>query len=144
MVMLVGQYSTGKTTFIRYLLEQDFPGIRIGPEPTTDRYRTVRGVVTCNSLPRQGWAMVFNRPPRIRIGTQLLKERYREQFTRFEDWTRVLNRAIPIGTGCSLPLINIISDDRYRYRGHFFWYQDWVGNRNWEVGTVQFLFLPCL
>ena len=40
MVMLVGQYSTGKTTFIRYLLEQDFPGIRIGPEPTTDRYRT--------------------------------------------------------------------------------------------------------
>ena len=39
MVMLVGQYSTGKTTFIRYLLEQDFPGIRIGPEPTTDRWR---------------------------------------------------------------------------------------------------------
>ena len=38
MVMLVGQYSTGKTTFIRYLLEQDFPGIRIGPEPTTDRW----------------------------------------------------------------------------------------------------------
>ena len=38
--MLVGQYSTGKTTFIRYLLEQDFPGIRIGPEPTTDRYPT--------------------------------------------------------------------------------------------------------
>uniref|UniRef100_A0A0K2TJG3 EH domain-containing protein n=2 Tax=Lepeophtheirus salmonis TaxID=72036 RepID=A0A0K2TJG3_LEPSM len=37
MVMLVGQYSTGKTTFIRYLLEKDFPGIRIGPEPTTDR-----------------------------------------------------------------------------------------------------------
>uniref|UniRef100_H2Y410 Uncharacterized protein n=1 Tax=Ciona savignyi TaxID=51511 RepID=H2Y410_CIOSA len=36
MVLLVGQYSTGKTTFIRYLLEQDFPGMRIGPEPTTD------------------------------------------------------------------------------------------------------------
>ena len=26
MILLVGQYSTGKTTFIRYLLEQDFPG----------------------------------------------------------------------------------------------------------------------
>ncbi|XP_002131017.2 EH domain-containing protein 3 [Ciona intestinalis] len=36
MVLLVGQYSTGKTTFIRYLLEKDFPGMRIGPEPTTD------------------------------------------------------------------------------------------------------------
>ena len=38
MVLLIGQYSTGKTTFIRYLLERDFPGIRIGPEPTTDRF----------------------------------------------------------------------------------------------------------
>ena len=41
MVLLIGQYSTGKTTFIRYLLEQDFPGIRIGPEPTTDRFIVV-------------------------------------------------------------------------------------------------------
>ena len=36
MILLVGQYSTGKTTFIKYLLEQEFPGMRIGPEPTTD------------------------------------------------------------------------------------------------------------
>lgn len=42
MVLLVGQYSTGKTTFIRYLLESDFPGIRIGPEPTTDSFIAVR------------------------------------------------------------------------------------------------------
>lgn len=41
MILLVGQYSTGKTTFIRYLLEQDFPGIRVGPEPTTDRFIAV-------------------------------------------------------------------------------------------------------
>ena len=41
MVLLIGQYSTGKTTFIRYLLERDFPGIRIGPEPTTDRFVAV-------------------------------------------------------------------------------------------------------
>jgi len=41
MILLVGQYSTGKTTFIRYLLEKDFPGIRIGPEPTTDRFIVV-------------------------------------------------------------------------------------------------------
>lgn len=43
MILLIGQYSTGKTTFIRYLLEQDFPGIRIGPEPTTDRFIAVMG-----------------------------------------------------------------------------------------------------
>jgi EH domain-containing protein 1 len=34
----VGQYSVGKTSFIRYLLGRDFPGQRIGPEPTTDRF----------------------------------------------------------------------------------------------------------
>jgi len=41
MVLLVGQYSTGKTTFIKYLLEQEFPGMRIGPEPTTDSFTAI-------------------------------------------------------------------------------------------------------
>ncbi|KAL1514117.1 hypothetical protein ABEB36_003431 [Hypothenemus hampei] len=41
LILLVGQYSTGKTTFIRYLLERDFPGMRIGPEPTTDKFIAV-------------------------------------------------------------------------------------------------------
>jgi len=41
MVLLVGQYSVGKTSFIRYLLGRDFPGIRIGPEPTTDRFTVI-------------------------------------------------------------------------------------------------------
>ncbi|MBN3293207.1 EHD4 protein, partial [Polypterus senegalus] len=55
MVLLVGQYSTGKTTFIRYLLEQDFPGMRIGPEPTTDSFIAVmygekEGVIPGNAL----------------------------------------------------------------------------------------------
>ena len=55
MVLLVGQYSTGKTTFIKYLLESDFPGIRIGPEPTTDKFIAVMhgvddGVIPGNAL----------------------------------------------------------------------------------------------
>jgi len=41
MVLLVGQYSVGKTSFIRYLLKRDFPGIRIGPEPTTDCFQAI-------------------------------------------------------------------------------------------------------
>merc|ERR1712112_757210 len=40
-VLLVGQYSTGKTTFIRYLLGEDFMGCRIGPEPTTDKFHVI-------------------------------------------------------------------------------------------------------
>merc|ERR1711970_531525 len=42
-VLLVGQYSTGKTTFIRYLLGEDFMGCRIGPEPTTDKFHVIMG-----------------------------------------------------------------------------------------------------
>ncbi|BAF16116.1 EH domain-containing protein 1 [Oryza sativa Japonica Group] len=38
MVMLLGQYSTGKTTFIKHLLKTNYPGAHIGPEPTTDRF----------------------------------------------------------------------------------------------------------
>ena len=54
-VLMVGQYSTGKTTFIRYLLERDYPGIRIGPEPTTDRFIAVmhnkkEGTIPGNAL----------------------------------------------------------------------------------------------
>jgi ABC-type ATPase with predicted acetyltransferase domain len=55
MIMVVGQYSTGKTTFLRYLLGEDFPGMRIGPEPTTDRFTVIthgheRGIVPGNAL----------------------------------------------------------------------------------------------
>mmetsp|Transcript_52343 Transcript_52343/g.149221 ORF Transcript_52343/g.149221 Transcript_52343/m.149221 type:complete len:583 (-) Transcript_52343:402-2150(-) len=41
MVLLVGQYSTGKSTFIRHILGRDYPGLRIGPEPTTDKFVAV-------------------------------------------------------------------------------------------------------
>ncbi|KAM8854425.1 EH domain-containing protein 2-like [Synchiropus picturatus] len=55
MVLVMGQYSTGKTTFIRYLIEQDFPGSRVGPEPTTDcftalMYGEAEGIVPGNAL----------------------------------------------------------------------------------------------
>ncbi|XP_016431173.1 EH domain-containing protein 2-like [Sinocyclocheilus rhinocerous] len=55
MVLVVGQYSTGKTTFIKYLLEQDVPGSRIGPEPTTDCFTAimhgdVEGIIPGNAL----------------------------------------------------------------------------------------------
>ena len=40
-VLMIGQYSTGKTSFIEYLLGRKFPGQRVGPEPTTDRFVAV-------------------------------------------------------------------------------------------------------
>jgi len=41
MVLIVGQYSVGKTSFIRSLVGRDFPGQRVGPEPTTDRFTAI-------------------------------------------------------------------------------------------------------
>ncbi|KAH6563413.1 hypothetical protein BASA62_008624 [Batrachochytrium salamandrivorans] len=37
-VLLMGQYSVGKTTFIKHLLGREYLGAHIGPEPTTDRF----------------------------------------------------------------------------------------------------------
>jgi GTPase SAR1 family protein len=41
MILLLGQYSVGKTSFVKYLLGRDFPGMRVGPEPTTDRFTAI-------------------------------------------------------------------------------------------------------
>eukprot|EP00727_Mastigamoeba_balamuthi_P004953 m51a1_g14456 putative eh domain-containing (506) ;mRNA; r:645437-647699 len=43
MVLFLGQYSTGKTSFITYLMEGEYPGSHIGPEPTTDRFVAIMG-----------------------------------------------------------------------------------------------------
>lgn len=40
-MLLVGQYSTGKTSFIKQLIGMDYPDIHIGPEPTTDKFIAV-------------------------------------------------------------------------------------------------------
>jgi len=40
-VLVLGQYSVGKTTSLRYLLGQDFASMRIGPEPTTDNFTVI-------------------------------------------------------------------------------------------------------
>ncbi|XP_004486203.1 EH domain-containing protein 1-like [Cicer arietinum] len=51
MVMLLGQYSTGKTTFIKHLLKCDYPGAHVGPEPTTDRFVVVMSGPDERSIP---------------------------------------------------------------------------------------------
>ena len=63
-VMLVGQYSVGKTSFIRYLLGRDFPGQRIGPEPTTDRWVTVMDGPDERTIPGNALAVSHDLPYR--------------------------------------------------------------------------------
>ncbi|KAI5065316.1 hypothetical protein GOP47_0020011 [Adiantum capillus-veneris] len=62
MVMLLGQYSTGKTTFIKHLLKCDYPGAHIGPEPTTDRFIVVKGGPDSRSIPGNTIAVQSNLP----------------------------------------------------------------------------------
>ena len=62
MVLLMGQYSVGKTSFIRYLLGRDFPGQHIGPEPTTDRFIAVMHGNEDKSTPGNALAVSQNMP----------------------------------------------------------------------------------
>ncbi|PHT52756.1 EH domain-containing protein 1, partial [Capsicum baccatum] len=62
MVMLLGQYSTGKTTFIKRLLRTSYPGAHIGPEPTTDRFVVVMNGPDERSIPGNTIAVQANMP----------------------------------------------------------------------------------
>ncbi|GKV38736.1 hypothetical protein SLEP1_g46616 [Rubroshorea leprosula] len=62
MVMLLGQYSTGKTTFIKHLLKTSYPGAHIGPEPTTDRFVVVMSGPDGRSIPGNTVAVQADMP----------------------------------------------------------------------------------
>ncbi|XP_045828634.1 EH domain-containing protein 1-like [Trifolium pratense] len=62
MVMLLGQYSTGKTTFIKHLLKCGYPGAHIGPEPTTDRFVVVMSGPGERSIPGNTVAVQADMP----------------------------------------------------------------------------------
>lgn len=62
MVMLLGQYSTGKTTFIKHLLRSSYPGAHIGPEPTTDRFVVVMSGTDERSIPGNTVAVQADMP----------------------------------------------------------------------------------
>ncbi|KAL4353905.1 hypothetical protein GQ457_06G022060 [Hibiscus cannabinus] len=76
MVMLLGQYSTGKTTFIKHLLKCSYPGNKkkysfispssagahIGPEPTTDRFVVVMSGTDERSVPGNTIAVQADMP----------------------------------------------------------------------------------
>ncbi|KAJ1445769.1 P-loop containing nucleoside triphosphate hydrolase protein [Pelagophyceae sp. CCMP2097] len=62
MVLLVGPYSVGKTSFIHYLLGRSFPGERIGPEPTTDRFCAVMYGQDERTIPGNALTVAPNSP----------------------------------------------------------------------------------
>jgi len=72
----MGQYSVGKTSFIKYLLERDFPGSRIGPEPTTDRFMAIMHNEEDRTVPGNALALQADKPFRslAMFGTAFLSK----------------------------------------------------------------------
>ncbi|KAK3829094.1 MAG: P-loop containing nucleoside triphosphate hydrolase protein [Benniella sp.] len=62
MVLLLGQYSTGKTTFIKHLIDSDYPGSHIGVEPTTDRFVAVMNGSEPRVIPGNAAAVAADLP----------------------------------------------------------------------------------
>mmetsp|Transcript_10843 Transcript_10843/g.27375 ORF Transcript_10843/g.27375 Transcript_10843/m.27375 type:complete len:559 (+) Transcript_10843:276-1952(+) len=61
-VMMLGQYSVGKTSFIKYLLGDEYPSAVIGPEPTTDRFVVVSHSDINKSTPGNALAVSADKP----------------------------------------------------------------------------------
>eukprot|EP00158_Paraphelidium_tribonemae_P010407 Partr_v1_DN7064_c0_g2_i1_m29413 putative EH-domain containing len=76
LVLLLGQYSVGKTSFIRYIIGKDFPGARIGPEPTTDRFNAVMWGPEDRVVPGNALAVDQDMPftSLTRFGTEFLNK----------------------------------------------------------------------
>ncbi|EMD49223.1 EH domain containing protein, partial [Entamoeba histolytica KU27] len=62
MVLFLGQYSTGKTTFINYLLNYDYPGSHIGPEPTTDGFAAIMHGPNSTNIPGNTLCVQSDKP----------------------------------------------------------------------------------
>ena len=52
----------GKTTFIKHLLKREYPGIHIGPEPTTDRFVVVMSGMEERRTPGNSLIVMPDRP----------------------------------------------------------------------------------
>ena len=57
----------GKTTFIKHLLKREYPGIHIGPEPTTDRFVVVMSGMEERRTPGNSLIVMPDRPFQVTL-----------------------------------------------------------------------------
>ena len=72
----IAHLGAGKTTFIKHLLGREYPGIHIGPEPTTDRFVIVDHALEERRTPGNTLIVQPDKPyqVRCRLRAELLQD----------------------------------------------------------------------
>lgn len=94
-VLLLGQYSTGKTSLIEFLLGQSYPGAHIGPEPTTDKFVAVMHGSGDRIVPGNAAASQHEKPFR---GLEKFGNAFLSKFQVAETDSKLLERVTFIDT----------------------------------------------
>jgi len=119
LVLFLGGYSVGKTSFIRYLLNRDFPGIRIGPEPTTDRFTAIYSAAPGQERITPGAALTSQADRPFR-GLSPFGNNFLSRFEGIEVASPILSNITIIDTP------GILSGDKQNSRGY-----DYDGVMKW-------------
>ncbi|KAF9112384.1 hypothetical protein BGX27_003460 [Mortierella sp. AM989] len=109
MVLLIGQYSTGKTTFINSLLKKSYPSSHIGVEPTTDRFVAVMDNPTERIIPGNAAAVSSALPFK---GLDKFGQAFLSRFQVSQTPSPVLQNFTIVDTP------GILSGDKQRDRGY--------------------------
>ncbi|KAG0329827.1 EH domain-containing protein 1 [Dissophora globulifera] len=109
MVLLIGQYSTGKTTFINSILKKSYPSSHIGVEPTTDRFVAVMDNPTERIIPGNAAAVSSALPFK---GLDKFGQAFLSRFQVSQTPSPVLQNFTIVDTP------GILSGDKQRDRGY--------------------------
>ncbi|KAF8963978.1 EH domain-containing protein 1 [Entomortierella lignicola] len=127
MVLLIGQYSTGKTTFINSLLKKSYPSSHIGVEPTTDRFVAVMDNPTERIIPGNAAAVSSALPFK---GLDKFGQAFLSRFQVSQTPSSVLQNFTIVDTP------GILSGDKQRDRGY-----DYTSVIEWFAERADLVFL---
>mmetsp|Transcript_3874 Transcript_3874/g.6054 ORF Transcript_3874/g.6054 Transcript_3874/m.6054 type:complete len:599 (-) Transcript_3874:244-2040(-) len=127
-VMFLGQYSTGKTTFIEHLVGRSFPGQSIGPEPTTDKFTVLLDGPDDRIIPGQSLTVKSNLPYR---GLEQFGSAFLERFEGAQFRSELLSKVTLIDTP------GVLSGKKQKIDRHY----DFAGVAGWFIERCDMIML---